>query len=311
MGTWGATAFENDEALDWLAEATEGPAMKAIRAALVAIVDAPAKASAEADECAAALAAAECIAAARGHAVRSFPDTARPMLAAVRRATVAADVKRAKASLARVTARSELRDLWRSSKEWKAACADLAARLAKRPAPLPRFVRPREIAPRIGDVILIPLEDGSQGIGKIVGVSARRRNVFQFGVYPLRLARGAPAPASLPAPFAELLHGMAKLGAAPAWPVVRNEPVRAEEIRPLVGSGTTQPDRPRKKGPAFGLDLLARGLRVDARADGGATVRFTDDVARQLDLGTPLPGWLANIVAAVLAYAEAAGARRA
>src|SRR5262249_12639696 len=148
-----------------------------------------------------------------------------------------------------------------------------------------------------------PLDGGSHGIAKIVRVSATPPFVVEFGVYPVRLARGASPPPSIDAGFAELLHGLPSFGAK-GWTILRNDPPLAREILPTVKTATTQPNRPRKKLPQRDLELLASGLRVATNVDGTATVTFTPAVARQLELSTPLVGWLERRVEEIVAYAE-------
>lgn len=69
MGTWGSSVFENDAAEDWMGELLEEGRSPLIDQALRAVE----RGSTEADDCAAALAAAEVVAAARGWPVRGFP----------------------------------------------------------------------------------------------------------------------------------------------------------------------------------------------------------------------------------------------
>ena len=159
--------------------------------------------------------------------------TAAAIVAAPFVAFGADDVDRAREALARTTLRSELASLWGKSAEWRAACADLAARLAAQPAPLPRWVPPRKFKPKVGDVVLVPLKDGSRGLVKIVSLTQAAPCPFQFGVYPVRLGPAEEAPATLPAAFVELRHGLAPLGPT-FWPLVRNEAVKASEILPIA-----------------------------------------------------------------------------
>jgi len=66
MGTWGAKAFQNDSAVDWLAE-LETSGVAALRATLSRVADTAQDASVDVDDGAAAIAAAEIVAAALGH----------------------------------------------------------------------------------------------------------------------------------------------------------------------------------------------------------------------------------------------------
>jgi hypothetical protein len=70
MGAWGAGAFDNDDALDWLSELVDSPDFALGRA----VLDVTALEYLEAPEGSAALAAAEVVAAARGHPAALLPD---------------------------------------------------------------------------------------------------------------------------------------------------------------------------------------------------------------------------------------------
>ena len=126
MGAWGAGVFENDEALDWLADlaATNDP--QAIRDAL-ALGGAPI----EADEAINALAAAEVVAAMRGRALADPPEQLQQVVALRHDAADPELVPAALVAVKRVREASELRELWEDvgAEDWLAALADLEARL--------------------------------------------------------------------------------------------------------------------------------------------------------------------------------------
>lgn len=134
MGTWGARAFDNDTAMDWVWELSESDDLSVVTSALEAPLDDDADDVLGAGLCEVAIAAAEIVAALKGHPPESLPQEA------------AAWVKRHKGKLkvdqelidtahdavARVAADSELRELWDESDEvdsWDKAIQDLQKRL--------------------------------------------------------------------------------------------------------------------------------------------------------------------------------------
>src|SRR5688572_3757164 len=80
MGAWGEGVFENDQAGDWLDQLVESGKPKAIDTALSKALKAK-PGQLDADEAAAALAAAEVVAAARGHRHADLPEEVREWLA--------------------------------------------------------------------------------------------------------------------------------------------------------------------------------------------------------------------------------------
>ncbi|NOX55940.1 MAG: DUF4259 domain-containing protein [Planctomycetes bacterium] len=131
MGAWGHNSFENDDALDWVADLEESQDMSAILKALNAVTD-EAGDYIEAPECSMAIAAAEVVAALCGNAASSLPDEVNewlkgkpkpdPQLAA--KARQAIDV---------ILADSELKELWEEIEEdypkWIAVLEDIKSRL--------------------------------------------------------------------------------------------------------------------------------------------------------------------------------------
>ena len=115
MGAWGVGAFENDTALDWLADFDDEGA-DAIVEALETVGEADADAFVDVDEASCALAAAELVAALKTGDTSRLPDTAATSLASYRDDIVVADLRRlALGAIARIKSDSELNDLWRDS----------------------------------------------------------------------------------------------------------------------------------------------------------------------------------------------------
>jgi hypothetical protein len=131
MGTWGTDAFGNDDAMDWLAE-LESEGLPAAGGAVQAVLEL-APEYLEAPVCAAALAAAEIIAGLRGHPAAELPEAVSAWLAANADADPGEELTRnARRAVELVAAGSELAELWDESDDaprWRAAVADLRARL--------------------------------------------------------------------------------------------------------------------------------------------------------------------------------------
>ena len=131
MGAWGAGNFENDDALDWIAELEESSGMAAIEAALRVVVEWGAE-YLDAPEACRALAAAEVVAALQGHPPPDLPDGAAAWVsqhAAVDGSTLAA---LALTAIARTRANSELAELWEETDEaaaWGAVVDGLVSRI--------------------------------------------------------------------------------------------------------------------------------------------------------------------------------------
>jgi hypothetical protein len=130
MGAWGAGSFENDDAMDWVVGLAEGSGDAVLRDALTPIATTDDR-YLEAPDCSIAVAAAEAVAAARGHANASLPDE---VVGWVRKKPEVTGelVALARSAVDRIAAKSELRDLWDesdSAETWRAAMTDLRARL--------------------------------------------------------------------------------------------------------------------------------------------------------------------------------------
>jgi len=131
MGAWGAGSFENDDAMDWVIGLAEGSGDAVLRDALTPLATTDDR-YLEAPDCSIAVAAAEAVAAARGHANVSLPDE---VVGWVRKKPEVTGelVALARSAVDRIAAKSELRDLWEesdSAEAWRAAMTDLRARLA-------------------------------------------------------------------------------------------------------------------------------------------------------------------------------------
>lgn len=138
MGAWDNGIYDNDDALDFVAELTESddlaPVVQALEAATAGGED-----YLEADAGQIGLAAAGVVAYLAGQAGPEIdPETADELKAWVDRTKPTADaalIAAARAAVARILApRSEIRDLWEETDEadaWKAKVEDLAARLEK------------------------------------------------------------------------------------------------------------------------------------------------------------------------------------
>lgn len=131
-GAWGEGSFENDDALDWVAECTRASSVTPVAAALDAALSGK---TLEAPEGSVAIAAAEVVAAALGRPSAKLP----PELGGWVRRQPSEQLARlapvAKKALARIRDAkvSELRQLWAEGKpnKWLDVVAELESRLGK------------------------------------------------------------------------------------------------------------------------------------------------------------------------------------
>ncbi|MEZ5391945.1 MAG: DUF4259 domain-containing protein [Bryobacterales bacterium] len=131
MGAWGPGNFENDDALDLLGELSPGDA-----GPLEKLFDAACAAGMQGEEidataAAQALAAAELVSAARGHAPDDLPDDAIPLVKGLKK-PAANLVEKAISAVSYVLMRSELVELWAESDEpeaWNRVASGLVSRL--------------------------------------------------------------------------------------------------------------------------------------------------------------------------------------
>lgn len=132
MGAWGHGTFENDTALDWLGDLREG-APSLVEDALIAVAEAGADQYLDADECCAALAAAELVAAARGKGEDRLSKGAGTWFAEHRATVAVVEMDLARRAVERVSGASELRELWDENgadTEWHANVRELLRRLS-------------------------------------------------------------------------------------------------------------------------------------------------------------------------------------
>src|SRR5262245_39187884 len=133
MGAWGVGVFENDDASDWVYELEQSGDLAVVEQALSDVTDAD-EDGPEAMESAAALAAAEVVAALRGRPGDGIPDDVTKWVATVRRPATAELVDLARGAVRQVLTASELKDNWyegdtEQSEEWEAQLEDLLSRL--------------------------------------------------------------------------------------------------------------------------------------------------------------------------------------
>src|SRR5689334_11183239 len=134
MGTWGIAAFENDGALDWMGDLPTGDGWAPVNEVFgdVELGEPPAPA------CTRALAAAELVAAARGHAAKQLPESAVSWLGAMATPPPEELVTRSRVAVERIRRTSELRALFQEVGElrsWSAELRRLETRLGKKPRP--------------------------------------------------------------------------------------------------------------------------------------------------------------------------------
>lgn len=134
MGAWGHKSFENDDALDWLAELTgEDEGVMQLEAAIETVAGAEHDEDVELTEACAALAAAELIAAAHGQGVDRLPDDAAAWLRVHRDQVLPLGIARARSAVQRVLNASELRACWDEQGEdagWHQDVRELSRRLS-------------------------------------------------------------------------------------------------------------------------------------------------------------------------------------
>ena len=135
MGAWGTGSFENDDAMDWVADLQAADDLRLVHETLARAADAG-DAYLEMPEGAAAVAAAEVVAALLGAPGPTMPEEARDWVTTHASLEVpAGTVGLAVAALARVRsdpAVSEILDCWKDSDhlaDWLAALDDLERRL--------------------------------------------------------------------------------------------------------------------------------------------------------------------------------------
>ena len=132
MGAWGPGSFENYAAQDWLYDVGEND-FRLIDRTLAGVAAMMAVDELDADEACEVLAAAECVAAAAGFPPDDPPEELAEWLAQNSPMLVKPEyIEMARKAVARVLAKSELRELWLESDEfdvWETAVTNLQSRL--------------------------------------------------------------------------------------------------------------------------------------------------------------------------------------
>ncbi|HEY4178242.1 MAG TPA: DUF4259 domain-containing protein [Kofleriaceae bacterium] len=131
MGAWGPRSFENDNALDWLGELA---GIRSVRTTLTRALKA--KGYLDVDDACAAIAAAEVVAAARGHAEKGAPPEIVEWVGLSGDRITPADATLATKAIARVQKDSELQQLWADGGKknpWTGEVTKLLKRLAAKP----------------------------------------------------------------------------------------------------------------------------------------------------------------------------------
>jgi hypothetical protein len=136
MGAWGSGSFENDNALDFVGDVVDGEWQAVMELALV-----PVESGAPIPDEESVIAAAEIVAAARGHAAPELPDDLAAWLARAQPRFSDELAQRCQLLVRSIAAKSELRDLWEEADgfgEWLTGLEDLEARLGRAaPSPAP------------------------------------------------------------------------------------------------------------------------------------------------------------------------------
>ncbi len=134
MGAWGVSAFENDYALDWVWELEESQDAGVLLTALRAVVGAGEGEYLDNSVCTCAVAAAEVVAAVRGHGKADLPEEVTEWIETHPLVETDRLVELAIQAMERVTHDSEFKELWEEAAEadaeaWKQEMADLRKRL--------------------------------------------------------------------------------------------------------------------------------------------------------------------------------------
>ena len=130
MGAWGHQSFDNDDAMDWVAELERSEGLSVLESAFKRISEANGE-YLEMPECSNAVAAAEVVAALLGRPFSKIPDDVVVWTKGKPKPS-ASLVELAKSSLQIVANSSELQEVWADAgtDEWLKAVADLQSRLS-------------------------------------------------------------------------------------------------------------------------------------------------------------------------------------
>lgn len=133
MGSWGLGTFENDDALDWLEELKDSPALAPLAFAFESVLESGEGGNIEIPEASIALAAAEVLAALLGNPGGELPEEIRGWLVGKEDAIAPDLVERAREAITRVSDYSELLEAIEESDDaadWKHEIVDLLVRLS-------------------------------------------------------------------------------------------------------------------------------------------------------------------------------------
>jgi hypothetical protein len=132
-GAWGDGSFENDDAMDWVAECVRATSPGLVKAAFDRALNADVV---EAPDASAAIAAAEVVAASLGKPSPVFPENLKAWLAGQPRAQIAAQAALAERALTKIedAQHSELRQLWSEGKlnQWLSKVQALQSRIGSK-----------------------------------------------------------------------------------------------------------------------------------------------------------------------------------
>lgn len=130
MSIWGPGSFENDDALDWIAELADSDDDNPIIDALNTVID-QADESPEAPDCAVAIAALEVVAAWMGEPSDDCPEEVEAWVEG-RPAPPATMISQARYVAEAISEKSDLKELWKNSDDfelWQTSVNDLLGRL--------------------------------------------------------------------------------------------------------------------------------------------------------------------------------------
>ncbi len=132
MGTWSAGSFGNDDAQDWVGDFLDKPGLPLVIQALTTVADADADEYLEASECAAAIAAAEIMAALNNHPNSELDEELAAWISQQNEASDPQLAALAIRAIQRIRINSEMKDLWEETEddtEFQASLQDLEARV--------------------------------------------------------------------------------------------------------------------------------------------------------------------------------------
>jgi Domain of unknown function (DUF4259) len=130
MGAWGAKSFDNDDAMDWVAEIEGAITLDSIKDVITIITKSDGE-YVEAPECSMALAAAEVLAALLKRPAPDLPEEIKEWVQSYSGAISDGLISLALKAIAQIKGDSELKDLWEEAgaTEWYAEVNDLERRL--------------------------------------------------------------------------------------------------------------------------------------------------------------------------------------